>query len=281
MRRFGQYAVVGLGAVVLIANTAAAGDRVITAALTDKQGSALKSVAATDVAVMENGVAKEVVEVTPDNRPLALVLLLDTSAALESSYRLSVVPAIAPFLKQLPEGSRYTLWTTGDRPTRLVDWSDDPSQADRALKRVIVQGGNTALDALLEATEDLGAREEARSVVVVIAADGPDFSNISRERAVDDAIGRADVFYAIEILENGSLPYSVEYALSNLTQKSGGLLDRPLSAMALEKSLNKVAADLSAQYRVSYREASDDKKAKITVNVAHPGAKARVISSRP
>jgi len=37
---------------------------------------------------------------------------------------------------RLPEGSRYALWTTGDRPTKVVDFTEDRAVAGRALKRV-------------------------------------------------------------------------------------------------------------------------------------------------
>jgi hypothetical protein len=266
-----------LAAVLSLVAPVLAGDRVVTVALTDKEGVPLKAISANDVAVVENGVTRDVVDLVADTRPLSVALLVDTSEAVGSSYRLNIVPAIAPFLASLPEGSHYTLWTTGDRPTKRIEWSDDPREAEKALKQVFPQGGNTLLDSIREASKDLGKREAARTAVVVVTAAGVDFSNVTREQAVDDSIGKADVFYVLEILEGGSLPFNLEYALSNLAQKSGGLLLRAMSGMATEVNLKKITNDLASHQRLTYSEAADVKERKLAVNVAQPGAKARVL----
>ncbi len=271
-----------LAAVLLSAAPALAGDRVISVALIDKDGAPLRTVSAGDLAVVENGVAREVTKLVADTRPLALALIVDTSAAVGTSYRLNMVPALVPLLSSLPEGTHYTLWTTGDRPTKLIAWSTDAREADRALKRVFPQGGNTLLDALREVSADLAGRkqEQGRSAVVVVTGSGIDFSNATRDQAVDDSIGKADVFYAVEILEGGTLPFNLEYALANLTEKSGGLVLRLVSAMGLEHNLKKVTADLAGHYRLTYTDAADAKDRKMSVTVAQPGAKARVLGRK-
>ena len=37
--------------------------------------------------------------------------------------------AVLQFLLRLPEGTRYALWTTGDRPVKVYDWSDNRTAA--------------------------------------------------------------------------------------------------------------------------------------------------------
>ena len=72
-----------------------------------------------------------------------------------SAYRLTWCDAVLQFLLPLPEGTRYALWTTGDRPTKVVDYGDDAPRRPRRCERVVPQGGNTLLDALVEASRDL------------------------------------------------------------------------------------------------------------------------------
>ena len=94
-----------------------------------------------------------------------MAILVDTSAAVSSAYRLNVVDAVVGLVARLPEGTRYAVWTTGDRPTKVVDYTDDRGAAGAALRRVAPQGGNYTLDALAEASADLEklAREGDRT----------------------------------------------------------------------------------------------------------------------
>ena len=57
--------------------------RAVSVTVTDDKGSAVEGLAVEDVAVLENGVARDVVALNLDRRPLNLVLLVDTSAAVE------------------------------------------------------------------------------------------------------------------------------------------------------------------------------------------------------
>src|SRR5262245_47406337 len=96
--------------------------RVVSVTATDDKGNPLDSLDRDDVAALENGMAQNVVSLTQDKRPLTVAFLLDTSEAVSSSLRLHLLDPVVSFLRQLPAGSRYALWTTGDRPTKLVDF---------------------------------------------------------------------------------------------------------------------------------------------------------------
>src|SRR5262245_14417982 len=88
--------------------------RTVSVTVTDEKGAAVGGLAREDVAVVENGVARDVVSFSLDKRPLTVAFLLDTSAAIRTSYRLHVVAAVTAFLSGLPEGSQFALWTVGD-----------------------------------------------------------------------------------------------------------------------------------------------------------------------
>ncbi len=272
-----------LAAALLAAQTSAASApaevRSLVVSITDDKGSPVRDLQKEEVAVVENGVAREPVRVEADGRPLTVALLVDTSQATGSSFRLNVAPAVGSFLGRLPSGTRYALWTTGDRPTKLVDFTDDPAEATRALGRVAPQGGSTMLDALVEASKDLKKLEGARTAVVAVSALGPEFSGRDRHRVVDEAKTSGAVFYAVEF-EDGPASFedrqAYDFALSNLTKDTGGLLETTLSSMGLQVALGKVATDLAAQYRLSYATLPEAKAGKLEVKVARPGVRVRV-----
>src|SRR5262245_61581649 len=121
--------------------TAAAEIRSLTVAVTDEKGGPVAGLVPDEVAVLENGAAREVTKVEPDTRPLTLAILVDTSEPVATAYRLNLIDAVSRFIVKLPEGARYTLWTTGDRPIKLVDLTDDRGRAGAALRKAMTTGG--------------------------------------------------------------------------------------------------------------------------------------------
>lgn len=257
--------------------------RTVTVAVTDEKGAPVDGLTARDVVVIENGVARDVARMERDQRPLTLALLVDTSAAMSTSLRLHLVDAVSGFLEALPLGTRYALWRTGDRPERIVDYTDDRGAAAQALRRTFPQGGNTLLDALVEASRDLKKLEGARTAVVVLTGLGIEFSNRTRYAVVDEARGNADVFSAVSIDEGGAdfeTRGNYEYALSTLASATGGLHERSLSSLGAASTLRKLAGDLRGRYRLTYATEGELKERKLDVQVARPGAKARVAEGR-
>ena len=161
--------------------------RALTVTLLDEKDQEVTDVSADDVALVENGVSRDITSFKPDRRPLSLAVLVDTSAAVGSAYRLNVVEAVVGLITRLPDGSRYALWTTGDRPTKVVDHTDDRGAAGAALRRTAPQGGNYMLDAFSEASADLKklSREGDRTAVVAVSFLGPELSYLDRYRSAD------------------------------------------------------------------------------------------------
>ena len=253
--------------------------RTVGVFVTDGKGNAVTGLVPEEVAVVENGVARDLVRIEPDGRKLTIVVLVDTSAAVGSAFRLSIVDAVTSFLNHLPAGARYALWGTGDRPMKLVDFSGDPAAAGRALKRVFPQGGSTLLDALVEASRDLKALEGERTGVLVLTAMGPEFSGRDRHQVVEEARKSGATFRSVQF-EEGAVPPEdrqiYDYVLGELTKKTGGLGVTTLSSMGVDSALRRIGADIVGQYRLSYKAPPQVKDAKLEVKVARPGVQVRV-----
>jgi VWFA-related protein len=270
-------------AVLLVgqASTAAAAGteiRALSVTLVDDKGQEVTDVSATDVALVENGVHRDIASFARDLRPLTAAILVDSSAAVSSSYRLNVVDAVVGLVARLPEGARYSIWTTGDRPTKVLDYTDDRGAAGAALRRVAPQGGNYTLDALAEASVDLAklAREGDRRAVVAVSGLGPEFSYRDKQRAAEEAEGRADLFLSVQV-EAGEGDFDtrtrLSYALERLATASGGRADHVLSYMSLDSALKKLSTYLSSAFRLRYATVPELKKRKLELRVARPGTK--------
>ena len=258
--------------------------RTITITVTDEKGGPVSGLARDDVALLENGVARDIVSFTLDRRPLTVAFLIDTSEAMRTAYRQQAVEAVTAFLSGLPEGSQFALWTVGERPHKRVDFTDDVKVVDQALKRVVPAGGSTLLDALLEATKDLRKKEGERSAVVVVSAVGPEFSSSSRERVVESAQAPDTTFLSV-LVEEGTTDRenrtNYDFVLDGLARKSGGVFAITLSPMGLDREIKGLLASLTSQYRLTYATPPELKQRKIEVTLARPGTKVRLQSPPP
>jgi len=252
--------------------------RALSVTLVDDKGQEVTDVSAADVALVENGMHRDIASFARDLRPLTAAILVDSSAAVSSSYRLNVVDAVVGLVARLPEAARYSIWTTGDRPTKLVDYTDDRAAAGAALRRVAPQGGNYMLDALAEASVDLAklAREGDRRAVVAVSGLGPEFSYRDKQRAAEEAEGRADLFVSVQV-DAGEGDFDtrtrLSYALERLATASGGRADQVLSYMALDSALKKLSTYVTSAFRLRYATVPELKKRKLELRVARPGTK--------
>jgi VWFA-related protein len=253
--------------------------RALTVILLDNKDQEVTDVSPSDVALLENGVSRDIVSFKPDRRPLSVAVLVDTSAAVGSAYRLNVVDAVIGLIARLPEGSRYALWTTGDRPTKVRDFTDDRGAAATALRMVAPMGGNYMLDAFDEASKDLkkSSREGDRTAVVAVSFMGPEFSSVDKYRAADVAQGNADLFLSVQVEEaegaERELQTAVSYVMDRVAHATGGRFDTILSPMGLDGALRKVSAHLRSAYRLLYATVPDLKKRDLDLHVARKDTK--------
>ena len=267
--------------------------RQLLVTVTDDKGQPIEGLTLEEIAVTENGVAREVTRLELDRRPLTVAMIVDTSEPMGSIYRLNIVEPVVQLLTRLPEGSRFTVWTTGDRPTRVVDdYTTDAGAAAKALRRVFPQGGNTLFDTLVEASRDLARREGERTAVVVVTGLGIGFRNYDRTQVVKEGVKSGATFLTLQI-EEGRLapgaeraglgevdPSEYEYVLSGLASQTGGKRESTLSPMGVASTLAKLGAELRGQYRLAYLGLPGVEDPKIKVTVARPGASVRIGTPR-
>jgi VWFA-related protein len=281
---------IALAAALLLQVSTPADVRTLDVWITDAKGSAVRGLVPEEAAVVENGVARSVTRLEEDRRPLTVAVVVDSSAPMATFYRLHLVDPVVQLLNQLPEGSRFAVWTTGDRPQKIADWGDDVAVASRALKRTAPLGGNTVLDAIVEAAADLKQKESERAALVVVSGVGIGFTNYERRQVVEKAQTSGATFMVVQFEETGEPSQAAgeavsrldyDYVFDNLTRQSGGLREITMSAMGVPRSLEKVAQALKAPYRLSYTTVPDLKERKVEVRVARPGVKVRTGPVRP
>ena len=259
--------------------------RALVATVTSDKGLAVTGLEPNEVVVLENGVARELVSIVADERPVTLALIIDTSETTRAALRLNLVEAAATFLKGLPDGSTFAIWSTGDRPVKVLDYTSDRGDGQKALTRLFPRGGNTLLDAVPEASTDLNKKEGERSAVVVLTSLSPDLSHRDKYRSVEEAQKKAGLFMAVSYEEGGADfedRQKYDFVLDGLARQSGGRYETVLSPMAVSGAMGKLLEDLKSQYRVKYVGSPDlkDKDRKLEVKISRPGVKVRIGRSK-
>lgn len=264
--------------------------RAVTVTAVDDKGRPVEGLAAEEIAVVENGAARTVTRFERDRRNLTVAILVDSSEPQSTSFRLYFVDAVLQLVQRLPEGTKYSIWTTGDRPRKVADYGDEPAAVSKALRRAMTSGGNTLLDAIVEARKDLVDQESSRSAMVILTGTGIGFTNSHRQQVADEmAKGSTAVFVAQ--VDDNRVPFTTgepaqgevsaadyDYVLSRVSDQTGGRREVLLAPMGVADVLKAFAAEMKAQYRLSY--VSGD-KGKVEIKVARPGVKVRMGSTRP
>ena len=246
-------------AVVCPAVASAQGEgRSIYASVLDRRGSPVTALTAADFIVREDGVEREVLGVSRASEPIRIAVLVDTSRAIEPHVN-DVRQALRAFFKQLQGEHEISLFEFGDRPTRLVDYTADPSRLEAGVGRLFARPGSGAyvLDAIVEASRGLRPREGARSAIVVITAEGPEFSDRYHKTVLDELLASDATLHSFVLTRRRTPRLSDgarerEFALTKGATMTGGRRENLLTSMALPDRLSDLAAELKTQYRIVY-----------------------------
>lgn len=259
----------------------------LRARVLDARGTPVRDLASTDVSLSDNGATLTLDRFEKDERPARVALVIDSSQPMASAYRVHFIEATQAFVASLPSNTRVVVWTSGDRPVKVIedlDLAQDNATREMAtaLRRSAPSGGNTLLDAMAEAASDLRKAEGDRRILVVLSAEGPGFVNDTRDGILDRVLKTGVEVAGVLIAERGEgsaggevSSEDYDYVLANATTRTAGLLERPLSVMGAAAAMRRVAADLLSTYRLSFHSTAN-RKFKLSLQVARPAVKVRL-----
>jgi hypothetical protein len=152
----------------------------------------------------------------------------------------------------MQSGSEIALFEFGDRPTLLTDYTNDPARLERGVGRLFARSGSGAyaLDALVEASRGLRAKEKGgKPVIVVISTEGPEFSQRYHEYVVDELEKTGATLHSFvfdrrrpTFLNDGMRERELTFEKG--ARVTGGSRQHLLTSMGLADRLRALAVDL-------------------------------------
>ena len=187
--------------------------------------------------------------------PLRIAVLVDTSQAVQPHVN-DLRMALRSFFRDMQSGSEIALFEFGDRPTLLMDYTNDPARLERGVGRLFARTGSGAyaLDALVEASRGLRAKETGgKPVIVVISTEGPEFSQRYHESVIEEVEKTGATLHSfvldrrrrVSLLNDGMRER--ELTLEKGARVTGGRREHLLTSMALADRLRVLAVDLKTQ----------------------------------
>ncbi len=235
---------------------AGARERTIFVTAVDSRGEPVNGLDLDDFIITEDGRRREVLRVSRAIEPMDIALLADNSqeaADLVGPLR----DALRDFVGSMAGDNRIALIALADRPTILVDYTTNPMRLEEGIGRLFSMSGSgmTLLDAIVEVSAGLRQRDATRTVIVPVITTGVEFSNrygLDVIDAVQEA-GAALEALVMGLPDFGTMPGRERAVVLDAgTRETGGQYVTLLTESAVKPALQKLARQLSSQYKVVY-----------------------------
>ncbi len=223
----------------------------------DEKGEPVEGLGPDAFIVREEGVRREVLRVSRATEPIDIALLVDNSAAVQDEITF-IREAGSAFVARMAPGNQIAVIALADRPTILTDYTSDPKRLTDAIGRLfpMSQSGMTLLDAIAETSSGLERRETPRAVIVAVFTDGIEFTN----RYSKDVVAAArSARAALHLVTIGTFYHSDEHSMRERSflleegpRATGGQRISLLSPHGLDQAMQRLARELSSQYKVVY-----------------------------
>ncbi len=257
--------------------------------VTDAAGHYVNDLKAGDFGVFEDGVSQEVNFFDHSNAPIALALLLDTSASMEEKLRTAQEAAIG-FAQRLRPQDVAELVDFDTHVQILQGFTNEPPLLEQAIHKTTAEGSTSLYNAVYIALQEMKkvrakTAGDIRRQAIVVMSDGEDTSSLlSFDEVLDLAKRSETAIYAIGTRspEDATVDAKgfneADFVLRELAQQTGGRLFFPKRIEDLPAVYSQISDELASQYLLGYTSKNprrDGAWRRIVVRVNRAGVTAR------
>jgi Ca-activated chloride channel homolog len=214
-----------------------------------------------DFQVFEDGVKQELTFFTRTQSPIALTLLLDTSASMDDKLHVAQEAAVG-FARRLRPEDLAAVIDFDSRVQILQTFTNDAAALEEAIRKTTADGSTAMFNAIYIALSELRkvrakSPDDVRRQAIVLLSDGEDTSSLLPYEEVLERAKRSETaIYAIGI--RGKDPVAArgfreaEFVLRQLSQETGGRVFFTSTAADLPAIYTQIAEELASQYTLGY-----------------------------
>ena len=258
--------------------------------VTDGTQKYITDLAQDDFNVFEDGVKQDVTFFNKTNLPIALALLLDTSASMETKLPTAQEAAIGFARKLRAHQDLAEVIDFDSRVIVLQNFTNSVAELEQAIHKTSAGGSTSLYNAIYIALKDLKKviaknTEEIRRQAIVVLSDGEDTSSLLPFEEVLDLAKRSETaIYSIGLRTPDGPGTTTkgfkeaEFVLRQFSQETGGRAFFPNQLADLANVYGQIADELSSQYTVGYTSRNpkrDGSWRRIVVRVGRPNLTAR------
>jgi Ca-activated chloride channel homolog len=254
----------------------------------DGNGRFLTNLDSDAFSVFEDGIKQQVTFFNRSNLPIALSVLLDTSASMEDKLQTAQDAAIG-FVKKLRAQDFGQIIDFDSRVLIAQPFTSSVPDLEQAIRKTSAGGSTSLHNAIyisLKELKKIQARsaDDVRRQAIVVLSDGEDTSSLVGFDEVLELAKRSETaIYAIGLRGRGpdhvrGAFNEADFVLRQLSQETGGRVFFARGAAELTGMYEQISDELSSQYMVGYQSRNpkrDGAWRRIVVRVNEPGATAR------
>jgi Ca-activated chloride channel family protein len=255
--------------------------------VTDADGRYATGLEPEDFSVFEDGVKQDITFFSRTNMPIALALLVDTSASMETKLPTAQEAAIG-FARRLRPQDLAEVIDFDSRVSILQTFTNDIAAVEQAIRRTAAGGSTSLYNALYIALKDLRKVvvrdvDEVHRQAIVLLSDGEDTSSLLPFEEVLDLAKRSETaIYSIGLRAAENIQVKgfreAEFVLRQLAQQTGGRACFPDKLADLAGVYTQISDELSSQYTVGYiskNQRRDGGWRRLVVRIEQPKLTAR------
>jgi Ca-activated chloride channel homolog len=239
-----------------------------------------------DFEVFEDGIKQNVTFFSKTQQPIALAVLLDTSASMDQRLETAQEAAIG-FARRMRPDDVMEVVDFDSQVRILQDFTNDVSALEKAIRNTSVNGSTSLYNALYVSLKELKrvratTAEEIRRQAIVVLSDGDDTSSLVEYEEVRDLARRSETsIYAIGLKQGNTARVEfkeAEFVLKQLSNDTGGRAFFPASVSELPAIYQQISEELANQYTMAYSSNNTARNGawrRVLVRVAREGVQTR------
>jgi Ca-activated chloride channel homolog len=236
--------------------------------------------------VYEDGTKQVITFFSRVQQPIALAILLDTSASMNERLETAQEAAVG-FARRLRTEDVIEVIDFDSQVRILQPFTNDVAALEKAIRSTDVSGSTSLYNAIYISLKELKkvkarSAEEIKRQAIVVLSDGDDTSSLVPYEEVLDLAKRSETaIYAVGLRPTGAYRSEfkeAEFVLKQLSQETGGRAYFVTSVAELPKIYEQISEELASQYSLAYSSRNPLRNGawrRIVVRLTRPGLTAR------